>query len=167
MKKAVCPGSFDPITNGHLDIISRASKIFDQVTILISHNMDKNCAFTVEERARFVQLATTDYSNVQVDVFDGLLAQYIEKHQIVAIVKGLRAISDFEYEFQMALANRMLAEKAETIFLPTSTQHMYLSSSLVKQIAQFEGDITPFVPESIREEVFNKLKKRRADHERK
>lgn len=159
MKKAVCPGSFDPITYGHLDIIQRTSLLFDHVIVLISNNVDKKYTFSIEERANFAKKVTQQYNNVKVVMFDGLLADYIEENDICAIIKGLRAISDFEYEFQMALANRMLSQKAETIFLPASTQYMYFSSSLVKQIAQFGGDITTLVPNSIQAEVLNKFKK--------
>lgn len=146
---AVCPGSFDPITNGHLDIIRRAAGLFDRVIVLISHNADKHEAFTAGERARLVRMVVEDLPNIEVDVFDGLLAEYVRRRRACAIVKGLRAVSDFEYEFQMALANKKLNDQAETVFLTTSTENMYLSSSIVRQIAALGGDISPFVPKRI------------------
>ena len=146
---AVCPGSFDPITNGHLDIIRRASRLFDRVIVLISHNADKHESFSPQERADLVKMVTNDLDNVEVDVFDGLLAEYVRAKGACAIVKGLRAVSDFEYEFQMALANKRLNDQAETVFLTTSTENMYLSSSIVRQIAALGGDVSPFVPARI------------------
>ncbi|MDD6237805.1 MAG: pantetheine-phosphate adenylyltransferase [Clostridiales bacterium] len=149
MKIAVCPGSFDPITKGHLDIITRAAKLFDAVIVLVSVNYDKKTSFTAEERCDLIKACITNLPNVQVDRFDGLLADYVREKQACAIVKGLRAMSDFEYEFQMALANKKLYAGAETIFLTTNAENMYLSSSLVRQIASFGGDISDFVPEEI------------------
>ncbi len=157
MKTAVCPGSFDPITIGHLDVISRASKLFEQVIVLISVNAAKNTAFTLEERVALARKATAHLDNVRVESFDGLLVDYLRALGDCAIVKGLRAVSDFEYEFQMALANKKLYDGAETIFLTAGANHMYLSSSLVKQIAHFGGDISGFVPESIHKEIRERL----------
>ncbi|HIR60800.1 MAG TPA: pantetheine-phosphate adenylyltransferase [Candidatus Faecivivens stercoravium] len=157
MKTAVCPGSFDPITMGHLDIISRASKLFGSVVVLVSVNAAKHSAFTLEERVELARKATAHLPNVRVDSFDGLLVDYLRGLGDCAIVKGLRAMSDFEYEFQMALANKKLYEGAETIFLAAGAEHMYLSSSLVKQIAHFGGDISGFVPDSILQEIQNRL----------
>ena len=158
-KTAVCPGSFDPITAGHLDIISRASKLFDQVVVLISVNAAKHTAFTLEERVALAQKATAHLENVRVESSDGLMVDYLRDLGDCVIVKGLRAVSDFEYEFQMALANKKLYDGAETIFLTTGAENMYLSSSLVKQIAQFGGDISGFVPDCILEEIKNRLVK--------
>ena len=149
MRTAVCPGSFDPITKGHIDIITRAAKLFDQVIVLISVNYDKTCSFSAEERCEMARLSAAHLPNVTVDSFDGLLANYVREKNACAIVKGLRAVSDFEYEFQMALANKKLYGGAETIFLTTSGENMYLSSSLVRQIASFGGNITHFVPPEI------------------
>ena len=159
---AVCPGSFDPITLGHLDIITRASKLFDKVIVLISRNAGKaQPSFTATERMLMIEQVTHDLENVVIDILDGLLADYIRNVGAVAIVKGLRAVSDFEYEFQMALANKKLYAEAETVFLTTATENMYLSSSLVKQIAYFGGDISHFVPEIILDDIKQRLIKER------
>jgi pantetheine-phosphate adenylyltransferase len=157
MRIAVCPGSFDPVTFGHRDIIQRASKLFDKVIVLVSINATKNASFTVVERVNFIRRVTEDLDNVVVDICEGLIADYIKEVKAVAIVKGLRAVSDFEYEFQMALANKILYDGAETVFLTTSSENMYLSSSVVKQIASFGGDISHFVPECILEDIKKRL----------
>lgn len=156
---AVCPGSFDPITFGHLDIIRRASQLFDQVVVLISVNTAKKPSFTEYERMMMIRKNTEEFDNVIIDVLDGLLADYVKKIGAVAIVKGLRAVSDFEYEFQMALANKKLYNGAETVFLTTSSENMYLSSSVVKQIAHFGGDISHFVPENVLDFIRKRLVK--------
>ena len=159
---AVCPGSFDPVTLGHLDIITRASKLFDKVIVLISRNAGKSQpSFTATERMLMIESVTHDLDNVVIDILDGLLADYVRNVGAIAIVKGLRAVSDFEYEFQMALANKNLFSGAETVFLTTSAENMYLSSSVVKQIAYFGGDISHFVPESILEDIQQRLIKER------
>ena len=155
---AVCPGSFDPITFGHLDIIRRASQLFDQVVVLISVNTAKKPSFTEYERMMMIRKNTEEFDNVIIDVLDGLLAD-VKKIGAVAIVKGLRAVSDFEYEFQMALANKKLYNGAETVFLTTSSENMYLSSSVVKQIAYFGGDISHFVPENVLDFIRKRLVK--------
>lgn len=160
MKTAVCPGSFDPITKGHIDIITRASKLFDKVIVLVSVNFDKTYTFTAEERCDMVRDSVAHLPNITVDRFDGLLADYVRDNNASAIVKGLRAVSDFEYEFQMALANKKLHEEAETVFLTTSGENMYLSSSLVRQIASFGGDISDFVPEQIRQKIVARFQRR-------
>ncbi len=157
MRVAVCPGSFDPITKGHLDIITRAAKLFDRVIVLVSINRAKKTSFTVEERLELIRAATKDIDNVVVDANDSLLADYVARCGACAIVKGLRAISDFDYEFQMALMNKKMVEQAETVFLTTNAEHLYLSSSLVKQIAYFGGDIADFVPECILEPIKERL----------
>ncbi len=155
---AVCPGSFDPVTKGHLDIITRASKLFDRVIVLVSKNMMKTRAcFTPQERKSLILSVTKDFPNVTVDIFDGLLADYVRDAGAIAIVKGLRAVSDFEYEFQMALANRELYAGAETVFLTTTAENMYLSSSVVKQIAAFGGDISHFIPPEILDVIEKRL----------
>lgn len=159
MRIAVCPGSFDPVTFGHLDIIRRASKLFDRVIVLVSVNAAKNPSFNIAERVKLIHKVVDDSSldNVVVDICDGLLADYVKNVNACAIIKGLRAVSDFEYEFQMALANKMLYDGAETVFLTTSGENMYLSSSLVKQIASFGGDISHFVPECILNDISERL----------
>lgn len=157
---AVCPGSFDPVTLGHRDIIQRASKLFDKVIVLVSVNAMKNPSFTAVERVKLIEKVTADLDNVVIDINDGLLADYVKKVGACAIIKGLRAVSDFEYEFQMALANKILYDGAETVFLTTSAENMYLSSSVVKQIASFGGDITHFVPECILEDIKARLWKK-------
>lgn len=149
MKIAVCPGSFDPVTYGHLDIIRRAAGLFDQVIVAVSVNVDKKSSFTQEERVSLIRQCIADLPNVRVDVVHGLLADYVRQEGACAIVKGLRAVSDFEYEFQMALANKKLNPEAETLFLTTDQKYMYLSSSIVRQIAGFGGDISDFVPPQI------------------
>ncbi|MBR6070042.1 MAG: pantetheine-phosphate adenylyltransferase [Ruminococcus sp.] len=159
---AVCPGSFDPVTLGHLDIITRASKLFDKVIVLISRNAGKaQPSFTATERMLMIQAVTKDLDNVVIDILDGLLADYVRNVGAVAIVKGLRAVSDFEYEFQMALANKKLYANAETVFLTTAAENMYLSSSVVKQIAYFGGDISHFVPNEILDDIQSRLIKER------
>lgn len=159
---AVCPGSFDPVTLGHLDIITRASKLFDKVIVLISKNAGKSApSFTATERMLMIEAVTRDLDNVVIDILDGLLADYVRNVGAIAIVKGLRAVSDFEYEFQMALANKKLYSDAETVFLTTASENMYLSSSVVKQIAYFGGDISHFVPEVILENIQQRLIKER------
>ncbi|MBR6101768.1 MAG: pantetheine-phosphate adenylyltransferase [Ruminococcus sp.] len=158
MRIAVCPGSFDPITNGHLDIINRASQLFDRVIVLVSFNPDKQTAcFTVKERLEMINAVVHGFENVVVDCHGGLLADYLERTNACAIVKGLRAVSDFEYEFQMALANKQLCPTAETVFLTTTPENMYLSSSMVKQIGSLGGDISKFVPEQIRSAIIKRL----------
>ena len=158
MKIAVCPGSFDPVTLGHLDIINRASRLFDKVIVLVSFNYGKSSAsFSVEERMEMIRTVTKHLNNVEIDCNSGLLADYLKKTGAAAIVKGLRAVSDFEYEFQMALANKKLYSEAETVFLTTSSENMYLSSSVVKEIASLGGDISGFVPSEILEVIKNRL----------
>ena len=147
MSRVICPGRFDPVTVGHIDIISRASKMFDEVIVAVLVNVSKKPSASLE--------------NVEVVGFDGLLADYAKQCKATAIVKGLRAVSDFEYEFQMSLTNKKLNPDLETIFLTTSSEYMYLSSSIVKQIAQFGGDITPFVAPCIKDEIVERLCKNR------
>lgn len=158
---AICPGSFDPVTFGHLDIITRAAKMFNKVIVVVAGNSAKNCSFTPEERVEMIKKCVADIPNVEVDHFEGLLADYAAKHNATTIIKGLRAMSDFEYEFQMALTNKKLNPNVETLFLTTSTENMYLSSSMVKQIASMGGDISSFVPEIIRENILERIKKQK------
>lgn len=158
MKLAVCPGSFDPVTNGHLDIIRRAAALSDRVIVVVMTNASKHTLFSMEERVAMLRAATAEFPNVEVDAYDGLLADYARQVGADAIVKGLRAVTDFEYEFQMALTNRQLHADAETVFLTTSADLMYLSSSVVKQVAQYGGDISGFVPASVLDAVLQKTK---------
>lgn len=157
MKVAICPGSFDPVTKGHLDIITRSSKLFDKVIVLVAPNLSKKPSFTVEERIQFIQRVTVELPNVVVDTYGGLLAEYAKLKKAAAIVKGLRAVSDFEYEFQMALTNKKLNPEAETVFLTTSAENMYLSSSIVKQVASLGGDISDFIPAPILQDIKTRL----------
>ncbi|MCR5815682.1 MAG: pantetheine-phosphate adenylyltransferase [Ruminococcus sp.] len=158
MRIAVCPGSFDPVTLGHLDIIERASSLFDKVIVLVSFNPAKNkSVFSVNERMEMIQKVTTHLENVVVDCYNGLLADYLKMTGACAIVKGLRAVSDFEYEFQMALANKKLYSGAETVFLTTRGENMYLSSSLVKELASFGGEIADFVSPEIHDFIYERL----------
>lgn len=156
-KKAICPGSFDPVTVGHLDIIRRASRLFDEVVVVVMNNNAKNPLFTAEERVEMLKKATADMANVSVDRYDGLLAEYAKEKNANVLVKGLRAVSDFEYEFQMALTNKKLNHDLDTVFLTTKAENMYLSSSLVRQVGAMGGDISEFVPTSIKEQVLARL----------
>lgn len=157
---AICPGSFDPITNGHEDIIHRAADLFDKVIVVVSANPDKHPIFSLDERVSLIQTVCEGMDNVEVDKFSGLLIDYVKKKDAVAIVKGLRAVSDFDYEFQMALTNRRMMPDFETVFLTPSSDNMYLSSSVVRQIAQFGGDIRPFVPTAIVDKVVNRMREK-------
>ena len=157
-KIAICPGSFDPVTLGHMDVIRRASKMFDKVIVAVLVNPSKQPSFSIRERIDLLREATQDIQGIEIVSFDGLLATYAKEKKAVAIVKGLRAVSDFEYEFQMALTNKKLNPELETIFLTTNSQYMYLSSSMVKQVASFGGDISDFVPACLYDKIYNRLK---------
>ena len=157
MKIAVCPGSFDPITNGHLDIIARAAKLFDRVIVCVLKNPAKTGSFSAEERLDLIRRSCAHIENVEVDSFNGLLVDYAHSKGACAIVKGLRAVSDFEYEMQMSMANKKLNENIDTVYLNTASEYMFLSSSVVKQIAMFGGEIDEFVPAAILEDVKAKL----------
>ena len=154
---AVCPGSFDPITLGHLDIIHRAASMFDELIVVIMTNPAKKCSFTAEERRVMIEKSVEGIENIKVECFNGLLADYAALKGASAIIKGLRAMSDFEYEFQMALTNKKLNPRVETLFLTTSAENMYLSSSMVRQIASMNGDITDFVPSVIHGDIMSRL----------
>lgn len=158
MKIGIYPGSFDPITNGHLDIIERASKLCDKVIVSVLQNPSKSPLFTLEERVCLIEEAVKPFGNITVECFSGLLIDYAKKNDAKVIIKGLRAVSDFEYEFQMALMNRKLAPDVETIFLMTSSENSYLSSSLVKEVARFGGCIEGLVPESTKKAILKKIK---------
>ncbi|RBP41119.1 pantetheine-phosphate adenylyltransferase [Garciella nitratireducens] len=155
----VYPGSFDPVTNGHLDIIQRASKTFDKVIVAVLHNPNKNPFFTVQERIGLLQETTGKMENVEIDSFSGLLIDFMKKKKANIIIKGLRQVSDFEYEFQMALMNKKLFPEVETMFMMTNSEYSYLSSSIVKEVAFFKGCIKGLVPEIVEEAILEKLKK--------
>ena len=158
MKIAVYPGSFDPVTNGHLDIIERASRIFDKVIVAVLHNPNKTPLFTMQEREELLKETCSIYKNVEIDSFSGLLINYMQRKEASIIIKGLRAVSDFEYEFQMALMNRTLANEIETVFMMPSNKFSYVSSSLVKEVAKFGGSTKELVPEKIEEELVKRYK---------
>lgn len=158
MKTAICPGSFDPVTLGHLDIIERAAELFDEVIVLVMSNRSKSGSlFTVEERIELINRTITG-KNIKVDTYDGLLVDYAKQKNAVAIVKGLRAMSDFEYEFQQALTNKSLYPKVETVFLTTEGKNMFLSSSMVKEVCTLGGDISTFVPQEIINDIYERCK---------
>ena len=156
MKKAVYPGSFDPLTFGHLDIIKRAAKIFDELTVAVLDNKAKTPLFSVDERVSMLREITQDIPNVRVDSFDGLLVDYMKKEDITIIVRGLRAATDFEYELQIAQTNHVEYPEAETIFLTTNLKYSYLSSSVVREFAAYGGDISKFVPERFIDRIYKK-----------
>ncbi|MGN1098238.1 MAG: pantetheine-phosphate adenylyltransferase [Clostridia bacterium] len=157
MKIAVIPGSFDPVTNGHLDIIRRTSSLFDKVYVGILKNSSKKPLFSVEERIDLIKRVTTDIPNVEVEGFEGLLMDYAEQKGAGFIIKGLRAVSDFEYEFQMALTNKSINPRIETFFIATSCTYSYLSSSIVKEVARYGGPISDFVPKEIEKDILEKI----------
>jgi pantetheine-phosphate adenylyltransferase len=156
VKRAVCPGSFDPPTFGHLDIVGRASKLYDEVVVAVLVNKNKASLFTVEERMDMLVAVTAEYGNVRVDSFHGLLVNYCLAHQIPVVVKGLRAVSDFDYELQMAQMNHGLAG-VETLFMATNPEYSFLSSSLVKEVAMYEGDVAHLVPPIVLERLVSRL----------
>lgn len=159
MKTVICPGSFDPVTLGHLDIIRRSATMFDKVIVVVMTNYHKKnvYAFSSAERVALLKRCTSDIPNVEVEAYEGLLAEYARQKGAVAIVKGLRAVSDFEYEFQQALTNKELNGALETIFVTTTAKNMFLSSSVVKQVCELGGDISNFVPEEIRDDIINRI----------
>lgn len=157
MKRAVYPGSFDPVTYGHLDVIKRASEMFDVLVVSVLNNKMKSPLFSVEERVKILKEATKDIPNVEVDSFTGLLINYAAEKQIHVAVRGLRAITDFEYELQMSQTNHILAPELDTVFLTTDLKYSYLSSTTVREVASFHGDISAFVPEFVEREMRKKF----------
>ncbi len=156
--KAVCPGSFDPVTSGHIDVIERAARVFGQVIVAVAPNLTKEPLFTVQERIEMLREATSHLPNVQVDAFQGLLVDYVRRQGATVIVKGLRAVSDFEFEFQMALMNRNQAPEVETVFMMTGAEYSYLSSSIVREIAALGGSVEGLVPEAVGRRLIDKLR---------
>lgn len=154
---AVCPGSFDPITYGHLDIIRRGAKVFDKVYVVVLNNSAKNPLFTVEERIHLIKEVTNEIPNVLVDEFSGLLVDYAESVNATAILRGLRAVSDFEYEMQITSMNRHLNDHVETFFMMTNNQYSFLSSSIVKEVAKYNGNISALVPPLVEKELKRKF----------
>lgn len=162
MKVAICPGSFDPVTKGHLEVIHRTARLFDEVIVAVLYNYHKrDYLFSAEERVGLLERCLQDMPNVRVDMHDGLLAQYAKEKNAVAVVKGLRAVSDFEDEFQQALTNRKLNPEFETVFITASAENMFLSSSVVKQVCEFGGDISDFVPKQVCDDIINRIKERK------
>ena len=159
MRTVIYPGSFDPITNGHLDLIQRATKLFDQVIVAVAKNESKAPLFTLSERLELVAQSIQHLPNVSADSFDGLLVDYVEQRSGQAVIRGLRAVSDFEFEFQLALMNRKLNERVETIFMMPKDTYTFLSSRIVKEIARLGGDVSAFLPSQVREALVKKLKK--------
>lgn len=157
IKRAIYPGSFDPVTNGHIDIIERASNLFDEVIVAVSTNIEKSPMFTIDERKEMLSSACAHLSNVKVDGFNGLLVRYAESNGAIAIVKGLRALSDFEFEFEMALMNRRLERRIETVFLMTNAEYSYLSSSIIKEVVKFGGSVSGLIPPIVEEYLAKKL----------
>lgn len=147
--KVIYPGSFDPITNGHIDIIERCSKMFDKVIVSVLENQSKKTLFSVEERVKLIKESLSEYDNIEVDAFSGLLIDYAKKKDAKLIVRGLRAVSDYEYEMQMALINKSLYKELETLFLIASTKYSFLSSSVVKEVASNNGDVSELVPGNV------------------
>lgn len=156
LRRAVCPGSFDPVTNGHLDIIARASRLYDEVYVAVMINKSKQGLFSIEERIALIEEVTAEYGNVRVEAFHGLLVDFCKQRDIPAIVKGLRAVSDFDYELQMAQMNNGLSG-VETLFVPTNPTYSFLSSSLVKEVAQWGGDVAHLLPPVVLEALKKKL----------
>jgi pantetheine-phosphate adenylyltransferase len=160
-QKAIYPGTFDPVTNGHIDLIKRAQEIFPELIVAVAHNPHKKPLFTLEERVKMLKSATSDLSGVTIEDFDGLVVDYALKRKAKVIIRGLRMLSDFEYEFQMALTNRKLNPNVETIFLMPHESYSYLSSRLLKEVACLGADLSSFVPESVEKALKKKLHKPR------
>src|SRR3984893_3942897 len=159
MKRAIYPGSFDPVTNGHLDVVERARKLFDEVIVAVAHNDEKEPLFSLEERLDLLQQTVGKIDNIRISQFDGLLIEFALEQNATAVIRGLRAVSDFEFEFQMALMNRKLRDSVETIFLMPKEEYTYLSSRLMKEIARLGGDVSKFVPSVVATALGKKFKK--------
>ncbi len=160
MNIAVCPGSFDPVTKGHLDIIQRGAKIFDKVIVAVLVNRNKDPLFSLEERVELLREVTKHIPNIEVDFFEGLLIDYMKSKKANVIIKGLRAVSDFEYEMQMASINRLIEDKIETFFMMTNNQYSFLSSSIVKEVAKYEADVSAIVPPVVEKALRQKYKEK-------
>ena len=157
MRTVIYPGSFDPLTNGHLDLIQRAARLFDRVIVAVANNDSKHPLFTLAERLEMVRLSLDQFTNVEADSFDGLLVNYVEQRGGQAVIRGLRAVSDFEFEFQLALMNRKLNERVETIFIMPKDTYTFLSSRILKEIARLGGDVSDFVPAHVHRALAAKL----------
>jgi pantetheine-phosphate adenylyltransferase len=157
MRRAVYPGSFDPVTNGHLDVIERARKLFDEVIVAVAHNDEKQALFSLEERLQFLRGSIGKIDTVRIAQFDGLLVEFAVAQKASAVIRGLRAVSDFEFEFQMALMNRKLEAAVETIFLMPKEEYTYLSSRIIKEIARLGGDVSSFVPPAVSKALARKF----------
>jgi pantetheine-phosphate adenylyltransferase len=163
MRIAVYPGSFDPITSGHLDIIERASKVFDKVVVGVLRNKNKMPKFTAQERTKLIELSVAHLDNVEIAAFDGLLVDFAKEHKASVIIKGLRTVNDFEYEFQMALLNKALDSECETMFMMTDSKYSYISSSMVKELAGYNGDLSGMVPAPVLQYVKDKFEQKKLD----
>ena len=159
MKRAIYPGSFDPVTNGHLDVVERAEKLFDEVIVAVAHNDEKQPLFSLKERLDLLEQTVGKINNVRIAQFEGLLVEFAIEQKASAVIRGLRAVSDFEFEFQMALMNRKLKDSVETIFLMPKEEYTYLSSRLVKEIARLGADVSKFVPDVVARALGKKFKK--------
>ena len=157
-KIAIYPGSFDPITNGHIDIIERGLKLFDKIIVAILNNAAKETLFSVEERVEMLETSLKQFSNIEIDTFDGLLVDYAVERKAQAVLRGMRAVSDFDYEFQMALMNRRLNREVHTVFLMTGLRWIFTSSSIIKEAARYGGDIKSMVPSEINQKVIEKFR---------
>ncbi len=156
-RTAIYPGSFDPVTNGHIDIVERGLKVFDKIIVAILRNPAKEALFTIEERKEMIEISLNEYSNIEVDIFDGLLVDYAKKRNAGAILRGMRAVSDFEYEFQLALMNRKLNREVQTVFLITGLRWIFTSSSIIKEAASFGGNINGMVPPAVSRKLKEKF----------
>jgi pantetheine-phosphate adenylyltransferase len=161
MKIGVYPGTFDPVTHGHTDIIARSLRVFDKVIVAVAPNPTKRPLFDLAERVKMVKLVTKGFPHVEVVAFEGLLVEYVQKRKAHAVIRGLRAISDFEYEFQMALVNRKLNKSVETVFLMPSEEYSYLTSTLIKEVASFGGRLTDFLHPQVAERLLQRMGKRK------